>query len=91
MRAPWRRAAAATLGVVLLGVVGTLLLTRQDQAAPVAGGRPSGGELGSVADVTLDGFGTTEEVELASFRGTPLVLNYWASWCVFCIAEMPDF
>lgn len=21
----------------------------------------------------------------------PLVLNFWASWCTFCIAEMPDF
>lgn len=25
------------------------------------------------------------------FAGTPLVLNFWASWCPFCIDEMPAF
>ena len=23
--------------------------------------------------------------------GTPAVVNFWASWCTFCIEEMPDF
>lgn len=25
------------------------------------------------------------------FAGTPLVINSWASWCPFCIDELPDF
>lgn len=27
---------------------------------------------------------------LADFAGRPLVVNFWASWCPACVAEMPD-
>ena len=28
---------------------------------------------------------------LSQWRGQPLVLNFWASWCAPCREEMPDF
>ncbi|MBN0545244.1 TlpA family protein disulfide reductase, partial [Pseudomonas aeruginosa] len=30
-----------------------------------------------------------ESVQLADFRGRPLVINLWASWCPPCRREMP--
>ena len=31
------------------------------------------------------------EVRLSSFKGKPIVLNFWATWCYYCKEEMPDF
>jgi len=31
------------------------------------------------------------EVRLSDFRGKPVVLNFWATWCYYCKEEMPDF
>jgi cytochrome c biogenesis protein CcmG, thiol:disulfide interchange protein DsbE len=31
----------------------------------------------------------SRELTLADFRGRPLVLNFWASWCYPCQTEMP--
>ena len=62
-------------------------------AAATAGapeGSPSHGRAGEPAPdleaVALDG----GEVSLAALRGRPVLLNLWATWCIPCIAEMPE-
>jgi thiol-disulfide isomerase/thioredoxin len=72
--------AAAALGV-------GSALWRGRSAAPDAGGPGDAG----LADVWGLRFPTPDggELALADFRGRPLLLNFWATWCPPCVKEMP--
>jgi len=42
------------------------------------------------ADFTVDSL-SGESIRLSKYRGMPVVLNFWATWCPPCKEEMPLF
>ena len=45
----------------------------------------------AISDLELKSLGGNESVRLSDFRGRPLVVNFFASWCPACITELPSF
>ncbi len=76
-------AVVAMLGVVWVGA------NRVEAGRPEPGSAASAPEVGYLApDLTLrrlDG----EELSLSDLRGQPVMLNFWATWCPPCRAEIP--
>jgi len=70
--------------IIIIGGGITLLRKPSTESVYVAPG-----ERKPVPDFTLLEMGG-DAVSLKDHLGTPLVINSWASWCPFCIDELPD-
>ena len=75
-------AAVAGVAVLILVVVGLLAFR---------GGSPPSGAVTNPAAFSLPRLNGTGWVRLAGYRGKPVVVNFFASWCTQCQAELPGF
>lgn len=76
-----RLTSITVVAAVVVALAGGIFLLTRDSEAAVEDAAP---------DVTLEFFdGSTQQ--LSDLQGTPVLLNFWASWCPACIAEMSDF
>jgi cytochrome c biogenesis protein CcmG/thiol:disulfide interchange protein DsbE len=71
------------LGVVLLVVVGVV--------APSLNSGEGGDGSTEAESFDLPAIQGDERIRLADFEGTPVVVNFFASWCTACDAELPGF
>jgi thiol-disulfide isomerase/thioredoxin len=85
-RRQWLKGAglvAATAGLASIAGIGAALWRYQSEPSDLS--EQALNALWSSSFEGLDG----QSTKLSQFHGKPLVINFWATWCVPCVEEMP--
>jgi len=80
----------AIIGIALVLFVGLKFFGQKiQQEQVVLPPQASLQDLGPAPDIKVKLLDSNKEVSLKDFKGKPLIINFWASWCPSCREEAP--
>jgi len=97
---------SSLLAIFLTLLLAVFLVSCLEEAAPIGGDPLSRDTVGASGETESETDGNSPyvkamdftvydengtPVKLSDFKGQPVVLNFWATWCYYCVMELPDF
>ena len=81
------KVSVALWSVAIVFLIAVMIFVNFFNAKPSKEGSPTDGQLQDFSIKCLDG----TEFSLSGQRGKVVVINLWATWCIPCIDELPNF